>query len=175
MAEPVEKVVPKVESPVKADSASLSETATTKNETEAKPAEEKVAPAAAAKEEDSAVSATEIDDDDSSDSSSDDEISQEALNMLLKQVLSGEMKAQPPPVKILESATLEAVANGIKEGKFKNIICMTGAGISVAAGIPDFRSPGTGLYSNLQKYNLPFPEAVFEIKCVCFSCTNARR
>lgn len=32
-----------------------------------------------------------------------------------------------------------------------------------AAGIPDFRSPGTGLYDNLQKYNLPNPQAVFEI------------
>jgi hypothetical protein len=29
------------------------------------------------------------------------------------------------------------------------------SGISVAAGIPDFRTPGTGLYDNLQKYNLP--------------------
>ena len=43
------------------------------------------------------------------------------------------------------------------------IIVMTGAGISTAAGIPDFRSPGTGLYDNLQKYNLPHPQAVFEI------------
>jgi NAD-dependent SIR2 family protein deacetylase len=48
----------------------------------------------------------------------------------------------------------------------KNIIVMTGAGISVAAGIPDFRTPGTGLYSNLQKYNLPYPEAVFHIEYV---------
>eukprot|EP00471_Norrisiella_sphaerica_P011297 CAMPEP_0184494182 /NCGR_PEP_ID=MMETSP0113_2-20130426/28069_1 /TAXON_ID=91329 /ORGANISM="Norrisiella sphaerica, Strain BC52" /LENGTH=303 /DNA_ID=CAMNT_0026879825 /DNA_START=87 /DNA_END=998 /DNA_ORIENTATION=- len=40
---------------------------------------------------------------------------------------------------------------------------MTGAGISVSAGIPDFRSPGTGLYDNLQKYNLPRPEAIFDI------------
>lgn len=32
-----------------------------------------------------------------------------------------------------------------------------------AAGIPDFRSPGTGLYANLQKYNLPYPEAIFQI------------
>lgn len=32
-----------------------------------------------------------------------------------------------------------------------------------AAGIPDFRSPGTGLYHNLQKYNLPHPQAIFEL------------
>ena len=48
-------------------------------------------------------------------------------------------------------------------GKVKRIVCMCGAGLSVSAGIPDFRTPGTGLYSNLQKYDLPFPEAVFEI------------
>ena len=41
---------------------------------------------------------------------------------------------------------------------------MTGAGLSVAAGIPDFRSPGTGLYSKLAKYNLPAPELVFDIR-----------
>ena len=38
-----------------------------------------------------------------------------------------------------------------------------GAGISVSAGIPDFRTPGTGLYSQLQKYNLGRPEDVFDI------------
>ena len=40
---------------------------------------------------------------------------------------------------------------------------MVGAGISVAAGIPDFRSPETGLYSQLAKYDLPHPHAVFEL------------
>ncbi|HPP86797.1 MAG TPA: Sir2 family NAD-dependent protein deacetylase [bacterium] len=49
----------------------------------------------------------------------------------------------------------------------KNIIIVAGAGISTAAGIPDFRTPGTGLYHNLQKYNLPYPEAIFEINYFC--------
>jgi len=40
---------------------------------------------------------------------------------------------------------------------------MTGAGISVSAGIPDFRSPGTGLYDNVKEYDLPTPEALFTL------------
>uniref|UniRef100_A0A671V303 NAD-dependent protein deacetylase n=1 Tax=Sparus aurata TaxID=8175 RepID=A0A671V303_SPAAU len=67
------------------------------------------------------------------------------------------------PDKVLDELTLEGVAQYIKSGKCKNILCMVGAGISTSAGIPDFRSPGTGLYANLQKYNLPYPEAIFQI------------
>ncbi|KAJ7357460.1 hypothetical protein OS493_024976 [Desmophyllum pertusum] len=67
------------------------------------------------------------------------------------------------PEQLLEEVTFEGVANYIKKGRCKNIVVMTGAGISTAAGIPDFRSPGTGLYDNLQKYDLPYPQAVFEI------------
>ena len=52
----------------------------------------------------------------------------------------------------------------------ENIIVMTGAGISTSAGIPDFRSPGTGLYSQLEKYNLPYPQAIFEINYFKVSC-----
>jgi hypothetical protein len=69
---------------------------------------------------------------------------------------------EAPAERLLEEVTLKGVADYIKS-KCKNIIVMTGAGISTAAGIPDFRSPGTGLYDNLQKYNLPSPQSVFDI------------
>lgn len=39
--------------------------------------------------------------------------------------------------------TVERIAKIIKDGEVKNIVVMSGAGISVSAGIPDFRTPGT--------------------------------
>ncbi|XP_060114264.1 NAD-dependent protein deacetylase sirtuin-2 [Heteronotia binoei] len=67
------------------------------------------------------------------------------------------------PEKVLDELSLEAVSRFMLSEKCKKVVCMVGAGISTAAGIPDFRSPGTGLYANLQQYNLPYPEAIFEI------------
>ena len=58
--------------------------------------------------------------------------------------------------------TKDMLVQNLKEGKYKNVIVMCGAGISTSAGIPDFRSPSAGLYFKLRKYNLPYPEAVFE-------------
>jgi len=56
----------------------------------------------------------------------------------------------------------EELVRKLSNGEYKNIVIMCGAGISVNAGIPDFRSPSAGLYFKLRKYNLPYPEAVFD-------------
>ncbi|KAL7054567.1 hypothetical protein AAHC03_025957 [Spirometra sp. Aus1] len=64
---------------------------------------------------------------------------------------------------VLPSLDLEGVAKIISTGKVSNIITMVGAGISTAAGIPDFRSPSTGIYDNLEEYDLPHPMAVFSL------------
>jgi NAD-dependent deacetylase sirtuin 2 len=72
-------------------------------------------------------------------------------------------KQVDPSENILQSSSIESFVNYVKKKQNPKILVMTGAGVSTSAGIPDFRSPKTGLYANLQKYNLPFAEAVFEL------------
>ncbi|XP_067152012.1 NAD-dependent protein deacetylase sirtuin-3, mitochondrial [Apteryx mantelli] len=59
--------------------------------------------------------------------------------------------------------TLQNVAELIRKKECHRVVVMAGAGISTPSGIPDFRSPGSGLYSNLAQYDIPYPEAIFEL------------
>ena len=73
----------------------------------------------------------------------------------------------PPPdpsrQSLIGQATFKDISKHLKT--CKNVIVLTGAGISTSAGIPDFRTPGTGLYDNVHKYlkqyNLPDPQKLF--------------
>lgn len=67
------------------------------------------------------------------------------------------------PPTVLTSRNLDGLAEYIRAGKARSITVMVGAGISTSAGIPDFRSPDTGLYANLARLDLPYAEAVFDI------------
>ncbi|KAI9814435.1 MAG: NAD-dependent histone deacetylase sir2 [Pycnora praestabilis] len=65
-------------------------------------------------------------------------------------------------IKLPQYNTIEDVVNLIR--KSKNIIVLTGAGISTSLGIPDFRSKDTGLYSKLEHLGLSDPQEVFDIE-----------
>ncbi|ELT94099.1 hypothetical protein CAPTEDRAFT_227953 [Capitella teleta] len=72
-------------------------------------------------------------------------------------------QSAPKVEQLLSEVNYDGIIKYIQDGKCTNIITMAGAGISTSAGIPDFRTPGTGLYDNLAKYDLPNPQAIFEI------------
>ncbi|NWW85698.1 SIR3 deacetylase, partial [Rhynochetos jubatus] len=62
-----------------------------------------------------------------------------------------------------QQLTLRHVAALLREEECRRVVVMAGAGVSTPSGIPDFRSPGSGLYSNLEQYRVPYPEAIFEL------------
>ena len=68
---------------------------------------------------------------------------------------------KPSLVKGLSSLDIKGLAGYIKNGYAKKILILTGAGISVKSGIPDFRSPGTGIYDNIKKYGILKPDLLF--------------
>jgi len=61
------------------------------------------------------------------------------------------------------SLTSEVLAEKLINDEYSNVVILVGAGASCSAGIPDFRTPGTGLYDRLDKYQLPMPESIFDL------------
>lgn len=94
------------------------------------------------------------------------DLSQMSVNgqsVLAEQERGAIIREGPAGLRQSSESGLAAVVRLMKLGRCKNIVVVAGAGISTASGIPDFRTPGTGLYANLEKYNIPFPESIFNI------------
>ncbi|CAK9116696.1 unnamed protein product [Durusdinium trenchii] len=69
----------------------------------------------------------------------------------------------PPEPLSLDARDEQAglIVSELKAGKFSNVVVMAGAGISVSANLPDFRSKG-GLYDQLRHTtNITSPETIF--------------
>ncbi|KAE8151861.1 SIR2-domain-containing protein [Aspergillus avenaceus] len=83
----------------------------------------------------------------------------EAYHPLLAIAISQEFSRRQ---KLPQYNTIEDAVKLLQESK--NIIVLTGAGISTSLGIPDFRSKDTGLYSQLAHLGLSDPQEVFDIQ-----------
>jgi NAD+-dependent protein deacetylase sirtuin 1 len=73
-----------------------------------------------------------------------------------------EIDGDLPRIKLPTFCSVKHVIDAIK--RCKKIIVITGAGISVSSGIPDFRSKDIGIYNTLdcEFYNIPSAELLFD-------------
>jgi NAD-dependent histone deacetylase SIR2 len=87
-----------------------------------------------------------------------DDASDETFYQLLGMAINRELTKRP---RLAQYKTIDDAARLLQERK--NIIVITGAGISTSLGIPDFRSKNTGFYSRLLQMGYEEPEQVFDI------------
>lgn len=87
-----------------------------------------------------------------------EEAPDENFYQLLGLAINRELNKRP---RIEQYKTIDDAAKLLLERK--NIMVITGAGISTSLGIPDFRSKNTGFYSRLLQMGYDEPEEVFDI------------
>lgn len=73
------------------------------------------------------------------------------------------LEPRPSRHPFLQSKDLKDLAVALKAQHFKKIAVLVGAGISVSAGIPDFRNPQTGMREALMEASVETPETLFDI------------
>ncbi|KAH7397114.1 DHS-like NAD/FAD-binding domain-containing protein [Pyrenochaeta sp. MPI-SDFR-AT-0127] len=88
-----------------------------------------------------------------------DEAPDEHFYQLLGLAINRELNKRP---RLEQYKTIDDAAKLLLERK--NIMVITGAGISTSLGIPDFRSKNTGFYSRLLQMGYDEPEQVFDIR-----------
>jgi NAD+-dependent protein deacetylase SIR2 len=71
------------------------------------------------------------------------------------------MKELSKRQKISQYKSIDDAAKALQSAK--NVVVVTGAGISTSLGIPDFRSKSTGFYSRLREMGFQEPEEVFDL------------
>ncbi|KAJ3149348.1 NAD-dependent protein deacetylase sirtuin-1 [Geranomyces michiganensis] len=88
-------------------------------------------------------------------------IAEDEPDLLLPLLHSVMMKKISKRTKRHDINTLEQVVELLQT--CKNIVVLTGAGVSVSCGIPDFRSTN-GIYSRLDEFDLDDPQQMFDLE-----------
>ncbi|RYG41183.1 hypothetical protein EON68_03375 [archaeon] len=85
--------------------------------------------------------------------------------MGLTQSASGVALSPEARAAVLEGdASLRGLAASVAKRGRRNFIVLLGAGASVSSGIPDFRTPGSGLYDILAAAGMRRPEDIFSLQ-----------